>query len=629
MRISFSGDLEGLEAGIAILAPELGLEIGEGGVSVRVERVPDATLGVRRDGAVGTIRCRERAHFFRGLGLLVEESAGGETFSITETPQFTMNGPMIDVSQGNAVPTVETIRRLLRRMALMGLNTLMLYAEDSYEVAEQPYFGYMRGRYSQDEVRAIDDYADSLGIEQIPCIQTLSHLRDVLKWDAYADVRDDDETLLVGAERTYEVIEQLIVAASTPVRTKRIHIGMDEAWHLGLGQYLVENGYRSKFEIMNQHLNRVMEIVRRHGLEPMIWSDMYFRAGSRTGEYYDVDCEIPQAVIDGVPDDVQLIYWDYYHDDEAFYTDWIRRHKRFGATPIFAGGVWTWNQVAVNHGWTFASTNAAMAACKREGVTEVFATIWGDDGTECDLEAAMLGLQLYAEHGFADAVDEDRLARRFAFCTGANADDFRAIGLIDEAPGVTPGNPDTVNPSRYLLWQNPLLGLFDHNMRGLPLNAHFAGMEERMAASRDRNGEYGPVFAFYAEVCSVLAVKSELGLQLTDAYLAGDRDAVRNLASDILPDVIARVHRLRATHRTRWHAQYKPFGWEVIDARYGGLLMSLDNAARRVEDWLAGEIERIEELEAERLPYQGREGHQRVSYAGRMASASRLVWYEG
>jgi hypothetical protein len=57
--------------------------------------------------------------------------------------------------------------------------------------------------------------------------------------------------------------------------------------------------------------------------------------------------------------------------------------------------------------------------------------------------------------------------------------------------------------------------------------------------------------------------------------------------------------------------------------------MSLDTAIKRIGDYVAGRIDRLDELEEERLPYQGREGLVRESYAGRMASASRLVWYEG
>ena len=44
---------------------------------------------------------------------------------------------MLDCSR-NAVPRVEAVKMVLRKMALMGLNTLMLYTEDTYEVPEQP-----------------------------------------------------------------------------------------------------------------------------------------------------------------------------------------------------------------------------------------------------------------------------------------------------------------------------------------------------------------------------------------------------------------------------------------------------------------------------------------------------------
>ncbi len=41
-----------------------------------------------------------------------------------------------------------------------------------------------------EELRRLDDYADLLGIELMPCIQTLGHLGQVLHWPAmrkYAD----------------------------------------------------------------------------------------------------------------------------------------------------------------------------------------------------------------------------------------------------------------------------------------------------------------------------------------------------------------------------------------------------------------------------------------------------------
>ena len=73
----------------------------------------------------------------------------------------------------------------------------------------------------------------------------------------------------------------MIKAAAAPFKTKRIHIGMDEAWKLGQGNYLKLHGYRKKIDIMSEYLGRVLQITDRLGLRPMIWSDMYFRGASK------------------------------------------------------------------------------------------------------------------------------------------------------------------------------------------------------------------------------------------------------------------------------------------------------------------------------------------------------------
>ena len=63
-----------------------------------------------------------------------------------------MFGVMIDCSR-NAVMNVPTVKRFCDIIAKMGYNTLMLYTEDTYEVDNQPYFGYLRGRYSKEEIK--------------------------------------------------------------------------------------------------------------------------------------------------------------------------------------------------------------------------------------------------------------------------------------------------------------------------------------------------------------------------------------------------------------------------------------------------------------------------------------------
>ncbi|WP_158606609.1 beta-N-acetylhexosaminidase [Paenibacillus ginsengarvi] len=626
MQLHFNGDLTELQDGIAVLAAELGVKCGAEGMRVDVVKYEGPELRVERSEHGITLHYARNIHFFRGLGLLVEALRDGlGAFSISETPQFRMNGPMFDVSQGNSVLKPDTVKKFIRLMAVMGLDMFMLYTEDSYDVKEQPFFGYMRGRYTQEELRDLDDYAFMFGIEMIPCIQTLSHLKDVLKWEAFADIRDDEETMLVGEEKTYAFIEQMIVAAAAPVRTKRFHIGMDEAWKLGQGHYLARNGYRSKFDIMNEHLHRVLEITRKHGLEPMMWSDMYFRAGSKTGAYYDKECVIPDRVIEEMPKDVQLVYWDYYHADEEFYEDWIRRHKAFGSTPVFAGGIWNWKGFVLNYGLTMRSTNSALNVCKREGVSEIIATLWGDDGTECDWFSAILGLQLFAEHGYAAELSEEKLRKRFAFCTGGSYDDFMDIRWMDEIDGIGEDNLGGSNPSRLALWQHPMMGLLDSNLSGKGLAAHYAKLEKQFEVYAGRNGEYGFVFEVLRRLCSVLTVKAELGINLVSAYGSGDKARLQEYAESLLPDLIVRVRELQTAQRDRWFEINKPFGWEVIDYRYGSLIISLETTIKRLSDYVSCAVAGLEELEESRMPYYGDPNNLHCQWYQFIPTASRIA----
>lgn len=628
VNLFFVGDVSEVIEGTRLLADEIGFTLaGEAEHAKVVEvirRADESALEVvANDKGELQIFYQRNIHFFRALGLLVEALQKKEIFHIMEEPQFSMNGPMFDVSQGGAVMKVDTIKTFIRRLAMMGLDMIMLYTEDSYDVKEQPYFGYMRGRYSQEEIRDLDDYANLFGIEMIPCIQTLAHLEDVLKWsNAFGDIRDDHQTMLVGYDRTYEFIEQMIVAATAPVRSKRIHIGMDEAYKLGLGRYLQKNGLRSTFDIMNDHLHRVMEIVNKHGLKPMMWSDMYFSA---IGGYSNERGEIPDHIMETMPAGMQQVYWDYYHLDEDYYRKRIEKHKQFGAPPVFAGGIWNWKGFVLNYGMTFVSMNAGLMACKNNGVHEIIATLWGDDGTECDWFSALLGLQLFAEHGYAYELDEQKLRDRFTFCTGGNYDDFMDIKYIDETPGVRAENVRQCNTSRYLLWQNPMMGMFDANIRGLGMSEHYIEMESKMAVYAQRNDPWGDVFELLRCLCSVLALKAELGIRITDAYLEDDRSRLTHLLNEELPEVVRRVQKLHEVHRDRWHRINKAFGWDVINLRYGSLLMNLDTARKRLADYLSGAVDRLEELDEPRLLFHGEEGPVSCYYYRYMVSPSRIA----
>ena len=207
-----------------------------------------------------------------------------ETDRINEYKNF---GAMVCCAS-NGVMKPEKVKELIDLLSVMGYNLLELCIDDIYKIDGEPYFGYLRGGYTKEEVREMDEYAKSKGIELVPCIQVLAHLVNLVKIPEYSDITDIDDILLIDEPKTYRLIDKMIKFVSDNFSSKKINLCFDEAHHVGLGKYLDKHGYKDRYELLLKHLNKVCEMVDGYGLEPHIWSDMFFRMASG-GEYYAPD----------------------------------------------------------------------------------------------------------------------------------------------------------------------------------------------------------------------------------------------------------------------------------------------------------------------------------------------------
>ncbi|ERL65726.1 beta-N-acetylhexosaminidase [Schleiferilactobacillus shenzhenensis] len=601
LKLNFTALPAALDAGVAIMAPVLGFTRAADGVAVTTAAEPGGPLLVQT-GPAGPARIvyPTQAAFFRGLTALVQGLNSGTPVDIKETPRLQTAGLMFDMSR-NAALTVAGLEAMLIQSARVGLNAALLYMEDVYAVPEYPYWGYQRGRLSQAELKAVDDFGAALGIEVIPCIQTLAHLLNPMKWPFMHAIQDAPGILLVDDPKTYTFLRHIIAAASAPFRTKKIHIGMDEAHDLGRGTYLDRHGLVDRTEIMLKHVRQVTAITKELGLHPIMWSDMWFEAAGHG--YYDPQTQFSDQLKAEIPD-VDLMYWDYYHDDETFYEQMIATHQELGRPVSLATGVWTWNGLAPNYGKTLATMNAGMVAAKVMGLTTVFATMWGDDGGETPFTAAALGIQNFAEQVYHQSVDSDRLAAAFTRYQGKKAADYLALDQFDQLPELTPANPEATNPSKIVLYEDLLSPLFAANTAKVDLLGHYRTLQTQLQAIVDRGqakaGDQA-VFVFYTRLAAVLVQKLAVMAAIRAAYTAGDRTAMKAAAAQ-LPALRTAVSAVRDAHRQCWFALYSPFGWEVLDVRYGGLLSRIDTVAWRLQQWLDGTVSSLAELDEPQLP---------------------------
>lgn len=554
--------------------------------------------GVRIKGGRQTVQIGygERNDAFRALGLINARAGKGlAALDIVETRKIRKTFIMVDASR-NAVFNAARMEEWLVFMALAGLNGFMFYTEDTFKIPDEPLFGYLRGAYSEKELRGFDRIADSLGIEMIPCIQTLAHLQRILCYGAYAGIKDTESVMLCGEERTYRFIEKMLKAAAAPYKSRRIHIGMDEAWDLGRGAYLGRNGYVPPFDIITRHLKRVLQMTRKMGLKPMMWSDMFFRALSGKHDYYDTSIKVTKAIKKAIPKDVDQVYWDYYHFKAEDYDAMIAKHIEMGGrVPLVAPGAQTWNRYWAAYDYAEMTMAAGYESALRNGVKEMIITMWGDDGTECDYTSALPLLQYAADMSFTGDTSMAYTRKNVKGTLGVDYDDWKAGQQIDRLPFQENHAP----ASKMLLWEDPVYGLFQPQLEGRKVNGHYAAVAADLKA-RLKNPRNERLRLPYL-LAVVLARKGDLPGQLRAAYLKGDKAALKRYLKTVIPGIVKDILALNAYHREVWHRNNKPFGWEILERRYGGLLGVFANLQTRLGAYLTGKVDRLDEFEERRV----------------------------
>ena len=524
---------------------------------------------------------------FLGLRYIVQQD--GE-FHKELSARISNMSLMCDCSRGS-VMSVDSVKRMIRLLALCGFHSLMLYTEDTYEVDGEPYFGYMRGRYTKDELKELDAYGLRYGITLIPCIQTLAHLNGITRWGhQYGNIIDTADILMVGEERTYTLIENMFKSISECFTTRCVNVGMDEAWLLGAGKYLGKNGYEPRGEIMKKHLKKVLEIAEKYGFEIAIWSDMFFRPLSPDNNYYNLE-PIPQSVYDSVPKEVKLIYWDYYKIDKNIYLTHLDRHLSFGNEIWFSGSSFTNFRFTCDRKKAEATMLPALEACMEKGINTFLVTQWGDDGGECSMFSSLPTLMKLGALNYGE--DEESLELGMKAVTGLSSEEFNSIDIPKD---------------RYLFYNDPFTGVYDTSVEdGYVQN--YKKYAKKISAAENKATNFKYLFRMRLEYCRAMELKYDLGVKTRQYYKDGDKDALHQLVKYSYRPLIKRIKKFYDAYKEQWFTENKPFGLEIQDLRTGGLIFRLGECAERLEAYVDGKIETIPELEEALLDVNGGSVH--------------------
>ena len=605
-RFETAGDLA---SGIKEFCEFFGLKEADGGMTVKAEE-GGKDLTVCSDGQTAVIKYPKKSAFFYGLSFLPANYK--KKFFIKRDYKVKNIGIIRDVSEG-AVLNGEGVKTLILCAAALGYDYIGIYLEDLITVKEYPYLGNLRGAYTREQIKNTVDFADMFGMETVPFVQTLAHLSGAFRRDAFYDINDIDDVLLVGNEKTYEFTDALIKTVSENFSSRRINIGMDGSPLMFMGKYLDEHGFaKDKTEVFMKHVERIVKICDKYGLNPEMWSDV-FLSGRMAGEknknagllQSDIDSAKSDKLKAFIAEKMTLTFREFNHTEREFYEQKFDEHFKITKNVNFAGSAWTDNGFAPAHTLAEKTLGPAAEVCRARDIQDAAVALMGEGGGECSVFSALSTLVWFSEKIRGGNAGPDVLDPR---CRSLFNSTYRQLKATEEADRTAPYSTEeyakkgkAVNPSKYLLYNDPLVGVMDAHAYE-ELGRYFDRNAKTLRAAAAAGGKFSYIADYLSSLCEILITKADLGNRIRKAYRENDRKYLYEVAENILPDIKKKIKVFYIKYKNGWDKENKSVGFEIMQVRLGGLMQRTESCAAVIKEYLSGETDCIETLEDIKLP---------------------------
>ena len=306
---------------------------------------------------------------------------------ISDKPDFEHRGFYHDITRGK-IPTVETMKQLIDRMAYYKLNSLQLYVEHVYEFEECKELIKQTGYYTKAEMQELDAYCKERFIDFIPSLSTFGHLCELLELEQYKHLRaiKDFEisenrwhermahhTLDPRLPESEALVKSLIDQYVPAFTSETFNICCDETFDLQMMDPNLDAG-----KLYVEFTKKIIEHVRSKGKKVMMWADVLL--------------EYPEC-INEIPEDIVFLNWDYEVDTPE---EKIRKFSEMGRKQIVCPGTTSWSRFCEEVATEEQNITRLADFAYKYGALGILNTNWGDWGNPASLEMAMYGLVLGA-----------------------------------------------------------------------------------------------------------------------------------------------------------------------------------------------------------------------------------------
>ena len=322
---------------------------------------------------------------------------------IRDEPNLIRRGFYLDCSRGK-VPTVETIRQLVERLARWKINELQLYVENVFTFARHPEIGLGYSPFSPEDIRAIEEHCRLHHVSFVPSLTSLGHFEKILMLPGYEDLgelpgfRDlpGGTTLNPLDSRSIALVADMYADYLPLFSATDFNACGDEPWELGQG--------RSKPRADEAGLGRVyLDFV-------MKLRDLSVAHGKRINLWGDIVLKHPE-IISSLPPELVLLNWDYSPGGER-----VARTSEFvdaGLPLVCCPGTHGWQSHGTRLRTSMRNIHEFASVAAASGAEGLLNTDWGDGGHRNTLGVSLHG----AAYGGASSWN-------LAAVAGPESDDF-------------------------------------------------------------------------------------------------------------------------------------------------------------------------------------------------------------
>jgi hexosaminidase len=309
---------------------------------------------------------------------------------IEDAPDLRRRGFYLDCSRGK-VPTIETVKQLIQRLARWKINELQLYVENVFTFARHPSIGQGFSPFTPEDILEIDAHAKRYHVKFVPSLTSLGHFEKILMLDEYSDLgelpgfRDlpGGTTICPVDERSIRLVGDMYDEYLPLFSTDDFNACGDEPWELGQGRSKETAEEKGAGSVYLDFILKLYDLSLQHGKRMNIWGDIVLKH--------------PEIIPD-IPSDMVLLNWDYRPDGRMMtQTD---KFADAGVPLVCCPGTNSWQSHGTRLDQAIADIGQFAGIALEYGAEGLLNTDWGDGGHRNLLGVSLLGAAFGGAHGW-------------------------------------------------------------------------------------------------------------------------------------------------------------------------------------------------------------------------------------